>query len=111
MSSNKPKVNKLVSSIRVDNTPNYQALQGKIARVRISARGIYPRADVRIEKIELETGIICVDNYRARGRKKTEELLPNLEADIKSLVEMYSQADPKFQSKPYHRTDLPWCKG
>ncbi|UZO74150.1 hypothetical protein M8120_14615 [Microcystis aeruginosa str. Chao 1910] len=24
---------------------------------------------------ELETGIICVDNYRARGRKKTEELL------------------------------------
>ncbi|BBH42830.1 MULTISPECIES: hypothetical protein [Microcystis] len=46
---------------------------------------------------ELETGIICVDNYRARGRKKTEELLPNLEADIKSLVEMYSQADPKFQ--------------
>jgi len=47
---------------------------------------------------ELETGIIYVDNYRARGRKKTEELLPNLEADIKSLVEMYSQADPKFQS-------------
>ncbi|MFM8924101.1 MAG: hypothetical protein ACKOFS_09205 [Microcystis panniformis] len=47
---------------------------------------------------ELETGIICVDNYRARGRKKTEELLPNLEADIKSLVEMYSQADPKFPS-------------
>jgi hypothetical protein len=47
---------------------------------------------------ELETGIICVDNYRARGRKKKEELLPNLEADIKSLVEMYSQADPKFQS-------------
>ncbi|WP_212567806.1 hypothetical protein RVR34_21300 [Microcystis aeruginosa FBCC-A68] len=47
---------------------------------------------------ELETGIICVDNYRARGRKKTEELLPNLEADIKSLVEMYSQADPKLQS-------------
>ncbi len=24
---------------------------------------------------ELETGIICVDNYRARGRKKTESLM------------------------------------
>lgn len=47
---------------------------------------------------ELETGIICVDNYRARGRKKTETLLPNLEEDIKSLVETYSQADPKFQT-------------
>lgn len=47
---------------------------------------------------ERETGIICVDNYRARGRKKTEEILPYLEEDIKSLVESYSQADPKFQS-------------
>lgn len=47
---------------------------------------------------ELETGIICVNNYRGRGRKKTEKILLNLEEDIKSLVEIYSQADPKFQS-------------
>jgi hypothetical protein len=47
---------------------------------------------------EKETGITCVDNYRARGRKKTEELIPNLEDDLKSLVDIYSQADPKFQS-------------
>ncbi|MDB9419206.1 MAG: DUF2993 domain-containing protein [Microcystis viridis Mv_BB_P_19951000_S69] len=48
-------------AVRVDNTPNYQVLQGKIARVRISARGIYPLADVRIEKIELETEPISLD--------------------------------------------------
>lgn len=47
---------------------------------------------------ELETGITCVDNYRGRGRKKTEEILPNLSEDIQSLVDTYSQADPKFQS-------------
>ncbi len=47
---------------------------------------------------ELETGIVCVDNYQARGRKKTEELLPNLETDISDLIDNYSQADPKFQS-------------
>ena len=47
---------------------------------------------------ERETGIICVDNYQARGRKKTEEILANLPEDIKSLIETYSQADPKFQS-------------
>lgn len=47
---------------------------------------------------ERETGILCVDNYRARGRKKTEEILPKLEADIKTLVETYCQADPKFKS-------------
>ncbi|MEA5495953.1 hypothetical protein VB834_17215 [Limnoraphis robusta Tam1] len=47
---------------------------------------------------ERETGILCADNYQARGRKKTEEILPKLEADIKTLVETYSQADPKFKS-------------
>ncbi|MBD2777790.1 ISAzo13-like element transposase-related protein [Iningainema tapete] len=47
---------------------------------------------------EKETGIICIDNYQARGRKKTEFLLPNLEADIQSLVDSKSQADPKFQT-------------
>ncbi len=26
---------------------------------------------------ELETGITCVDNYQARGRRKTEEIISN----------------------------------
>ena len=47
---------------------------------------------------ELEKGIVCVDNYQARGRKKTEEILPNLEADIRDLVDGHAQADPKFKS-------------
>lgn len=47
---------------------------------------------------ELQTGIICVDNYQARGRKKTEEILPQLERDIADLVDNYSQADPKLKS-------------
>ena len=45
---------------------------------------------------EQETGINCVDNYAARGRKKTEEKLPDLEKDIRDLVEQDSQVDPKF---------------
>ncbi len=47
---------------------------------------------------EQETGITCVDNYAARGRKKTEEKLPDLEQDIRDLVEQDSQVDPKFQT-------------
>lgn len=42
--------------------------------------------------------MICVDNYRARGCKKSEFKLPNLETDIRSLVDAQAQADPKFQS-------------
>ena len=47
---------------------------------------------------ELETGIVCIDNYKARGRKKTEDKLPKLAEDIGSLIDGSSQADPKFQT-------------
>jgi len=47
---------------------------------------------------ELETGIVCVDNYKARGRNKTEDQLPNLFDSIRSLIDGNSQTDPTFQS-------------
>jgi Rhodopirellula transposase DDE domain len=56
------------------------------------------RHSVQLGMHEHRTGIICVDDYRARGRHKSEEKLPNLEPDIRSLVERHAQADPKFQS-------------
>ena len=37
---------------------------------------------------ELETGIICADNYHQRGRKRTEE----------NLLENNISTDPKFKS-------------
>jgi hypothetical protein len=39
-----------------------------------------------------------VDAFKLRGRKSTEERLPNLLTDIKSLVDSQSQTDPKFQT-------------
>jgi len=56
------------------------------------------RHSVQLGLHERRTGIVCVDNYQARGRHKSEEILPNLEADIRSLVDAQAQADPKFQS-------------
>jgi Rhodopirellula transposase DDE domain len=47
---------------------------------------------------ELRTGIICLGNFSARGNHKTEERLPELEADMRALADPESQADPKFQS-------------
>ena len=58
----------------------------------------WSRKTVKKGQLEQETGIVCHDNYQGRGRKKSEEKLPNLEEDIKSLVEGESQADPKFQT-------------
>ena len=48
---------------------------------------------------ELKSGITCVDNNSAKGRKKAEEYLPNLLEDIKNLVDSQSQTDPTFKSK------------
>jgi hypothetical protein len=47
---------------------------------------------------ELRTGIRCVENYSTRGRRKSEELQPELVPEIHALVEPESQADPKFQT-------------
>jgi hypothetical protein len=39
-----------------------------------------------------------VDNFSARGRKCSEEVDPQLERDIREIVEPQTQADPKFQT-------------
>ena len=61
------------------------ALLAKVRRCRHS---------VQLGLHERRTGITCVDNYRARGRKKTEVTQPQLEADIRALVDEHAQADP-----------------
>ncbi len=58
----------------------------------------WDRHTIRKGMKELKTGITCVDNYTARGRKKIEEQLPRLLEDIKSLVESQTQTDPSFKS-------------
>lgn len=47
---------------------------------------------------EKETGIRCIDNYKATGRKRTEDNLPNLREDIRSLADLQTQADPSMKS-------------
>ncbi|MBE9149307.1 hypothetical protein [Coleofasciculus sp. LEGE 07092] len=58
------------------------------------------RHSVQLGLHERQTGIVCVDNYQARGRHKSETLLPNLEADVHSLVDAQAQADPFIAISP-----------
>jgi LmeA-like phospholipid-binding len=46
--------------VRIDNQPNYRAAQGKIARVRVAARGVRIKPGVRIAALEVETDPIAV---------------------------------------------------
>lgn len=47
---------------------------------------------------EKATGIRCIDGYKMTGRKRTEDKIPNLSEDIKSLADLQTQADPSMKS-------------
>ena len=69
------------------------------------------RETIRKGMHELESGLICLDNFTARGRKPAEEHLPNLLTDLKAIVDSQSQADPQFRtqctvSRPQGSPDL-----
>ncbi len=63
------------------------------------------RETVELGLNELRTGIECLANFAARGRDKSEEKLPQLKEDIRSLVEPESHTDPKFQT-PFKYTRI-----
>jgi hypothetical protein len=58
----------------------------------------WDRHTVALGLNELRTGIVCLGNFKARGNKKTETKMPQLELDIVCLAEPESQIDPKFQT-------------
>ena len=64
------------------------------------------RETIRKGLHELDSGLICIDNFAARGRKRAEEHLPNLLSDITDIVDSQSQADPQFRTRRlYTRLD------
>ena len=53
---------------------------------------------------ELRHGIRCVEDFAARGRRRSEED-PRLAADIRAIVEPHTYADPELKS-PRRYTNL-----
>ncbi len=56
------------------------------------------RKTIRKGRHEVESGITCVDAFKARGRKRAEDLLPHLLMDIRAIVDGQSQTDPQFKT-------------
>ena len=58
----------------------------------------WSRATIRKGTRELDSGCTIIDAFALRGRKRVEEHLPNLLADIVAIVDGQSQADPQFRT-------------
>jgi hypothetical protein len=56
------------------------------------------RQTIRKAMRELRSGMTCLDAFHCRRRKSSEEHLPRLLDDIRSIADGQSQADPKFQT-------------
>jgi transposase len=47
---------------------------------------------------ELRHGVRCLENFAARGRRRSEQKDPPLAADIRAIVEPHTHADPELKS-------------
>ena len=56
------------------------------------------RGTIRKGMHEVKRGMVCVDAFSSRGRKRSEDHLPNLLNDITAIVDGQSQADPQFRT-------------
>lgn len=67
---------------------------------RRAARALgWSRMTIRKGMHELDSGVICLDAFTARGRKRAEDHLPHLLTDITAIVDRQSQADPHFRTQ------------
>lgn len=47
---------------------------------------------------EWQTGVRCLENFQARGSRRSEDRNPQLAADIRAIVEPHTHADPELKS-------------
>lgn len=62
----------------------------------------FDRGTVRKGEHELRTGIVCVDGRAGKPRRGVLERLPNLERDMRDVVDCWSQTDPRFRTTRRH---------
>ncbi len=70
--------------VRIDTAPTHQVLTGKIDRIRIAGRGLFPLPEVRIEALELDTDPIQVNPQRLRRGKFT--LVKPLGVGVRAVI-------------------------
>ncbi len=77
-----------VLQVRIDNAPTYQLLSGKVDKVRVAGRGLFPTKDLRIDTFELETDPIELAGLQAKLKSPVQGAfrLALTEADINQAL-------------------------
>jgi hypothetical protein len=71
--------------VRIDNTPSYQLLNGKVDRLRIAGRGLSLIPGLRLDILEIETDAIDV-NPRELGRGSGNRPVQGLQQPLQAAV-------------------------
>ena len=104
---------KLTEEVKARLVNSAKELKGSVRR-RFKARAVqalgeggqqlaerelgWNRGTIRKGMHEVGHGIVCEDVFSVRGRKRSEDHLPNLLSDISALVDSQSQVDPRFRT-------------
>jgi hypothetical protein len=86
--------------VRIDNQPNYQVAQGKIARVRIASRGVRLKPGVRIASLDVETDPLAVklSKLKFTNLKSLRESLVTPASGVVKLVLTEQDLNQALQS-------------
>jgi len=86
--------------VRIDNQPNYQVAQGRIARVRIASRGVRLKPGVRIASLDVETDPLAVklSKLKFTNLKSLRESLVTPASGVVKLVLTEQDLNQALQS-------------
>lgn len=76
---------------------------GRGGQRRASEELGWNRDVIRKGERELRSGVVCVDAFNMRGRKRLEDHNPKLDRDIREIAESASQTDPTFRTTQLYR--------
>ena len=93
-------------AVRVDNTPSWQFIQGRVQRVRIASRGLEPIASLRIERLDLETDPIALKFEQLRT-SDLQEFRASLAKPLQGAIQVVLRerdinqalADPRLKAQ------------
>ncbi len=80
-------------AVRVDNTPSYQPIAGKIDRIRIASRGIEIIENLRIDTFDVETDPIDVDLNKIQNLKGIKAVQSSLNKPLQGAFRMVIKED------------------